>query len=1058
MKRMLINATHEEELRVAIVDGQKLIDLDIEHKQREQKKSNIYKAKVTRVEPSLEAAFVDYGAERHGFLPFKEIAKEYLTRKNGDEVSRSQIKEVLKEGTELVVQVEKEERSNKGAALTTYISLAGRFLVLMPNNARAGGISRRIEGSDRNELRDAISGVNLPDGTGMIARTAAIGRTTEELQWDLDYQADIWKAIKQASESGKAPFLIYQESNIIVRGLRDYFRGDIGEIIADEQATFDQAAEFIRMYMPKNERKLKLYTDDVPLFNRYQIESQIESAFTREVRLPSGGALVIDHTEALISIDINSARATKGSDIEETATNTNLEAAEEVARQLRIRDLGGLVVIDFIDMLANKNQRAVENRLRDSLKHDRARVQVGRISRFGLLEMSRQRLRPSLGEGTDNVCPRCHGAGTIRTVESAALSILRLLEEDAMKDNTARVVADVPVEVATYLLNEKRQNLTEIEGRCDVSMLIVANPTLDTPNYNIERVRQSDDEHTSGTKKSFELATDNSEQYNPSKPTEIKTEQPAVSTVRPNAPAPQPVQSRRLSGATAGGAPAESGRGLRGILGKVTSLFNPGAETEDKTEEEDKPAESKQRNARRGQNNNQRRSRGGRGRNNNNSNTRQRNNQSDTAEASDEKQPAKGRGGRGRGAKNSQNKAEANNSNNKNNNEKKSQETQGDTHAAENDGQRKPRRSRGGRGRGGRGRNNETRAANESPDDVSSNEDNAKNAEPKAKSNRPRANGVAPRSAVSEESLAATAAANAKIESVDTSKADSPKNASDDQSEDGNRKPRRRRGPGRRRQRVDSKKDTDTGSTNDSSNDKASSKADASSESASASESKSASKRPARSAKSDSATNDSSSADAAKTVANKPSTETAAAPSSKPAGTSSAEAAPAPKAQSESAAAKQAKPASSKASAKSNGSTPADKPESTSSASATASAPKSKPETGGSSSGSASAGSSFASKSAPKTEKTATASSAKADESSSNSSGSTTASKVSPRQPSQLKSSVRSLASHSEAGETKSSSPAKPRGRGFASKKITDIASEKGSTAGTKSSSDETSG
>ena len=582
MKRMLINATHEEELRVAIVDGQKLIDLDIEHKQRVQKKSNIYKAKVTRVEPSLEAAFVDYGAERHGFLPFKEIAKEYLTKKNGDEAPRSQIKDVLKEGAELVVQVEKEERSNKGAALTTYISLAGRFLVLMPNNPRAGGISRRIEGSDRNELREAISGVNVPNGTGMIARTAAIGRTSEELQWDLDYQAEIWSAIQNASKDRKAPFLIYQESNIIVRGLRDYFRGDIGEIIADEQATFDQAAEFIRMYMPKNERKLKLYTDDVPLFNRYQIESQIESAFTREVQLPSGGALVIDHTEALISIDINSARATKGSDIEETATNTNLEAAEEVARQLRIRDLGGLVVIDFIDMLANKNQRAVENRLRDSLKHDRARVQVGRISRFGLLEMSRQRLRPSLGEGTDNVCPRCHGAGTIRTVESAALSILRLLEEDAMKDNTARVVADVPVEIATYLLNEKRQNLTEIEGRCDVSLLIVATPTLETPNYNIERVRQSDDEHNSLSKKSFELPADKSEPYNPKVTEQVSFEQPAVSTVRPNAPAPQPIRGA-ANNATADRSAEHSG-GLRRMIGKVTSLFSTVSETEVETE------------------------------------------------------------------------------------------------------------------------------------------------------------------------------------------------------------------------------------------------------------------------------------------------------------------------------------------------------------------------------------------------------------------------------------------------------------------------------------------
>ena len=542
MKRMLINATHSEELRVAIVDGQRLVDLDIEHKSREQRKSNIYKAKITRVEPSLEAVFVDYGGERHGFLPFKEIAKEYH-QKGGkkSEGGRANIRDVIKEGQEIVVQIEKEERSNKGAALTTYISLAGRFLVLMPNNARAGGVSRRIEGDERSELKAAMKDVEVPEGMGTIVRTAGIGRTTEELQWDLDYQAAIWKAIQEAAIERKAPFLIYQESNIIVRGLRDYFRGDIGEIIADEHSTHAQAAEFIKLYMPQNERKLKLYQDDVPLFNRYQVESQIETAFRREVRLPSGGALVIDHTEALISIDINSARATKGSDIEETATNTNLEAADEVARQLRLRDLGGLVVIDFIDMMATKHQRAVENRLRDALKQDRARVQVGRISKFGLLEMSRQRLRPSLGESSENVCPRCHGHGTIRGIESTALSILRLVEEEAMKDNTGRVLADVPVEVATYLLNEKRQSINEIEARNKCTLLIVANPSIETPNYTIERVRSNDDEHESDGKKSYELAVDNTETYSPQTAHDAKKpEAAAVSTVAPLAPAPTP--------------------------------------------------------------------------------------------------------------------------------------------------------------------------------------------------------------------------------------------------------------------------------------------------------------------------------------------------------------------------------------------------------------------------------------------------------------------------------------------------------------------------------------
>ena len=544
MKRMLINATHEEELRVAIVDGQRLADLDIEHKEREQKKSNIYKARITRVEPSLEAAFVDYGAERHGFLPFKEIAREYLSGSAGrNENGRPNVRDGIKEGQEIVVQIEKEERSNKGAALTTFISLAGRFLVLMPNNPRAGGVSRRIEGDDRSELKAAMADVLVPDGMGTIVRTAGVGRTTEELQWDLDYQATIWHAIQDAASERKAPFLVYQESNIIVRALRDYFRSDIGEIIADEQATFDQASEFIQMYMPQNQRKLKLYTDDVPLFNRYQIESQIESAFRREVNLPSGGALVIDHTEALISIDINSARATKGSDIEETATNTNLEAADEVARQLRLRDLGGLVVIDFIDMLSNKHQRAVENRLRDALKQDRARVQIGRISRFGLLEMSRQRLRPSLGETSEIVCPRCQGHGTVRGIESTALSILRLLEEESMKDNTERVLADVPVEVATYLLNEKRSNISEIEARNEVDLLIVANPTLDTPNYTIERIRSSESEHDTHSRKSYELPADNSQTYSPADAADKPVERAAVSTVVPAVPAPKPASA-----------------------------------------------------------------------------------------------------------------------------------------------------------------------------------------------------------------------------------------------------------------------------------------------------------------------------------------------------------------------------------------------------------------------------------------------------------------------------------------------------------------------------------
>jgi ribonuclease E len=538
MKRMLINATQPEELRVAIVDGQRLEDLDIEHRTREQKKSNIYKGVITRVEPSLEAAFVDYGSERHGFLPFKEISRDYMDPKVLEQGGRPSVKDGINEGQEIICQVEKEERGNKGAALTTFISLAGRYLVLMPNNPRAGGVSRRIEGEDRSDLREVLSQLSIPDGMGTIVRTAGVGRSSEELQWDMDYQKDIWAAILRAAEDRPAPFLIYQESNVIVRALRDYFRGDIGEILVDEADVYHQAQKFIEQTMPQNQRKLKQYSDSIPLFNRFQIESQIESAFQREVRLPSGGALAIDYTEALISIDINSARATRGSDIEETAFNTNLEACDEVARQLRLRDNGGLIVIDFIDMLSNKNQRHVENRLREALKVDRARVQLGRISRFGLLEMSRQRLRPSLAEASELVCPRCNGQGSIRSIESLALAVLRIVEEEALKENTGRVVAQLPVEVATYLLNEKRDNVTAIEERNGIHILIVPNPSLETPHYKVERIRKSDADE-SESKSSYELAEDVSETYIPGEERQAEVaETPAVRTVHPGVPAP----------------------------------------------------------------------------------------------------------------------------------------------------------------------------------------------------------------------------------------------------------------------------------------------------------------------------------------------------------------------------------------------------------------------------------------------------------------------------------------------------------------------------------------
>ena len=455
MKKMLINATHKEELRVALVDGQRMYDLDIENRTRIQKKSNIYLGKITRVEPSLEAAFVEFGGDRHGFLPMKEIAREYFKKKHSDGDGRMKIRDLVKEGTEVIVQVDKEERGNKGAALTTFISLAGRYLVLMPNNPRAGGISRRIEGDERSELRDALDGLEIPNGMGVIVRTAGIGRSTEELRWDLNYLTQLWDAVKAASKEEKAPALLLQESNVIIRAIRDYLRDDIDQVMIDSPEAYQLALTFVNHIMPQYQSRLQLYEDTTPMFNRFQIESQIETAFQREVRLPSGGSIVIDPTEALVSIDINSARATRGSDIEETALNTNLEAADEIARQLRLRDMGGLIVIDFIDMLAARNQREVENRIRDALKIDRARVQVGRISRFGLLEMSRQRLRPSLGETSAISCPRCSGQGTIRDTKSLALAILRLLEEEAIKERSAEVRAIVPVPVAAYLLNSQ---------------------------------------------------------------------------------------------------------------------------------------------------------------------------------------------------------------------------------------------------------------------------------------------------------------------------------------------------------------------------------------------------------------------------------------------------------------------------------------------------------------------------------------------------------------------------------------------------------------------------
>jgi ribonuclease E len=558
VKRMLFNATQQEELRVAIVEGQKLVDLDIESAAREQRKSNIYKAIITRIEPSLEAAFVDYGEERHGFLPFKEVARNYF--RPGVDVSRARIQDALSDGQDITVQVEKDERGNKGAALTTFISLAGRYLVLMPNNPRGGGVSRRVEGEDRNELRDTIDQLVVPEGMSVIARTAAIGRSVEELQWDMNYLLQLWQAIDGAAkEPAQKPYLIYLESSLVIRAIRDYFQPDIGEILIDTEEIYDQAVAFMQTVMPANVGKVKLYRDDVPLFSRFQIEHQIESAYGRHVNLPSGGAIVIDHTEALVSIDVNSARSTKGHDIEETAYRTNLEAAEEVARQLRLRDLGGLIVVDFIDMESQKNQREVENCFRDSLRHDRARVQIGKISRFGLMELSRQRLQPSLEETAHISCPRCGGTGFIRGTESTALHVLRIIQEEAMKENTGAVHAQVPVDVASFLLNEKRAEIQKLEARIKVNIVLVPNAHLETPHYKVQRLKHDELNQMEHVPSSYEMVEQPEEPKAPGKDAEPKKERQlaAVQGIVPDQPAPiVPEPQARAAAAPATPAPA----------------------------------------------------------------------------------------------------------------------------------------------------------------------------------------------------------------------------------------------------------------------------------------------------------------------------------------------------------------------------------------------------------------------------------------------------------------------------------------------------------------------
>jgi ribonuclease E len=578
MKRMLINATQAEERRLAIVDGQKLLDYEIEIEGREQRKGNIYKAIVTRVEPSLEACFVDYGEDRHGFLPFKEISKMYF--KEGVSASQARIQDVIKEGQELLVQVEKEERGNKGAALTTFVSLAGRYVVLMPNNPRGGGVSRRIEGEDRAELKENMDQLEYPNGMSIIARTAGIGRSAPELQWDLNYLLKLWSAIDGAAKGGKGAYLIYQESSLVIRAIRDYFNHDIGDILIDTDDVYEQAQQFMAHVMPEHAARVKRYRDDAPLFSRFQIEHQIESAYARTVQLPSGGAIVIDHTEALVSVDVNSARAIKGGDIEETATRTNLEAADEVARQMRLRDLGGLIVIDFIDMEESRNRREVENRLRDALRQDRARVQFGTISKFGLMEMSRQRLRPALSEGASIPCPRCGGAGHIRDTESSALQILRIIQEESLKDSTASVLCQVPVDVASFLLNEKRSEIAKIELKQRINVLMVPNKSLETPNYKLERLKH-DDPRLDHIEASYKLADEQEHATGVTRRSQEPTNKqtPVIKGVLPDAPAPvAPVRPEPVSKAPAAATATNStAAASTGFFGWLKSLFSPSA-------------------------------------------------------------------------------------------------------------------------------------------------------------------------------------------------------------------------------------------------------------------------------------------------------------------------------------------------------------------------------------------------------------------------------------------------------------------------------------------------
>jgi ribonuclease E len=604
MKRMLFNATQQEELRVAIVDGQKLIDIDIEAAGREQRKSNIYKGVITRIEPSLEACFVNYGEERHGFLPFKEVARSYF--REGVDVRNASIRDALREGQEIVVQVEKEERGNKGAALTSFVSLAGRYLVLMPNNPRGGGVSRRVEGEDRQELRETMDRLDLPQGMSVIARTAGIGRNVEELQWDLNYLMQLWTAIDGASKSAPGAFLIYQESSLVIRAIRDYFQPDIGEILIDTDDIHEQAQQFMSHVMPDMVHRVKRYRDDVPLFSRFQIEHQIETAYSRTVPLPSGGAIVIDHTEALVSVDVNSARATRGSDIETTAFNTNLEAADEVARQLRLRDLGGLIVIDFIDMESSRNQREIETRLKDALHYDRARVQMGKISRFGLMELSRQRLRPSLSEGSHVTCPRCNGTGHIRDTDSSALQVLRIIQEEAMKENSAAIHVQVPVDVAAFLLNEKRGEILKIETRHRVTVILIPNKHLETPHYKLERIKH-DDPRLDDMQASYKMAeeADTDIGYSKRKAEEVKPRQEAmVKSITPDQPAPLVERkAERPVRAAADEVAAE------GFLSRLFGLFRTKASTPAATEAKpgSKERSSGDRNDRGGRN---RRSRG----------------------------------------------------------------------------------------------------------------------------------------------------------------------------------------------------------------------------------------------------------------------------------------------------------------------------------------------------------------------------------------------------------------------------------------------------------------